>query len=98
MKWNCGGILSTNTIHEKYSTNIVKSKYAGKGIGKEIFNQIKDNATKNNKKAVDLSQKTCGIWVILLAENLEALLSARIAHTRSNANVLSQNHYYKKKR
>ena len=35
-------------------TFAVESKYAGKGIGKEIFNQIKDNATKNNKKAIRL--------------------------------------------
>ena len=30
----------------------VTSDLAGKGIGKEIFNQIKENALKNNKKTI----------------------------------------------
>jgi GNAT superfamily N-acetyltransferase len=32
----------------------VSSDMAGKGIGKEIFNQIKDEAMKNNQKAIRL--------------------------------------------
>ena len=30
----------------------VTSNLAGKGIGKEIFNQIKENSLKNNKKTI----------------------------------------------
>lgn len=33
-------------------TFAVHPKYSGKGIGKEIFNKIKDNAIKNNQKSI----------------------------------------------
>jgi RimJ/RimL family protein N-acetyltransferase len=35
-------------------TFAVNSDFAGKGIGKEIFNEIKDNSLKNNQKTIRL--------------------------------------------
>lgn len=49
INWNVSAKLDEITIIHTFA---VDSNFAGKGIGKEIFRQIKENAIKNNQKTI----------------------------------------------
>ena len=51
INWICNSKPQETIIIHTFA---VTPDYAGKGIGKEIFNQIKDDAVKKNKKTIRL--------------------------------------------
>lgn len=60
----------------------VDSDFAGKGIGKEIFNQIKENAIKNNQKTIriDIIDGNLGAKKVFEKLGFEYVDSAEIVH------------------
>ena len=60
----------------------VTSNLAGKGIGKEIFNQIKENSLKNNKKTIriDIIDGNTGAKKVFEKLGFEYVDTAEITH------------------
>ena len=63
-------------------TFAVDSKYAGKGIGKEIFNLIKNNSTKHNKKTIrlDIINGNVGAQKVFESFGFEYIESVEMFH------------------
>lgn len=60
----------------------VASDYAGRGIGKEIFSQITDNALKNNRKAIrlDIIDGNVGAQKVFKGFGFEYITTVEIFH------------------
>ena len=63
-------------------TFAIASKFAGKGIGREIFNQIKDNAIKNNQRSIriDIIDGNIGAQKFFEKFGFEYIDTAQIFH------------------
>ena len=74
-------------------TFAVDSNFAGKGIGKEIFNQIRENAIKDNKKTIriDIIDGNVGAQNVFEAFGFEYVDTVELFH---NAVGLEKFHLY----